>query len=89
MLRSIFMTSFFGMLRCLISTFDHRYHLSFSDIRFNSASQVFTIRIKASKTDPFRLGATIRLGRSSCTDICPVATLSRYIDIHRSVTTDP
>ena len=47
------MTAFFGMLRCSeytclsISTFDHRHHLSFADIYFDSVSQNCALQLSA------------------------------------------
>ena len=39
-----------------------------------------TVRIKESKTDPFRLGHTIAIGASH-TEVCPVQALHDYISL--------
>ena len=39
-----------------------------------------SLRIKASKTDPFRAGVTLHLGRT-VRDLCPVAALFSYIEV--------
>jgi len=58
-------TAFFGLLRvseftCDGNKFDTALHLSSEDITFNSDHTIMYIKIKASKTDPFRSGCTIR-----------------------------
>ena len=40
--------------------------------------QYITVRIKASKTDPFRKGTTVYLGITG-TDLCPVAAILDYM----------
>jgi hypothetical protein len=49
-------------------------HLSAGDVRVDSRStpQYLEVHIKASKTDPFRRGAMIYLGRTAG-PLCPVA----------------
>ena len=39
-----------------------------------------SLRIKASKMDPFRAGVTLHLGRTD-RDLCPVAALLSYIEV--------
>ena len=57
------------------------YHLdvrvSISDVMFDHASSpsAILITIKASKTDPFRKGITLALGRTYC-PLCPVAAMA-------------
>jgi hypothetical protein len=48
------------------STFDARAHLSVDDVQIDKHvnPKVIFLRIKCSKTDPFRQGHTIRLGVS-------------------------
>ena len=63
---------FFGFLRSGEATvptqalYDAVVHLSISDVPLNSQSFPSTVmvHIKASKTDPFRLGVTVYLGRT-------------------------
>ena len=77
---------FFRFLRAgevvvpLASNYDPTVHLSHEDVRAeNTASpQYLEIRIKASKTDPFRKGVSIYVGRGSC-DLCPVAAVLNYM----------
>ena len=76
-------TCFFGFLRSREATvpsrsaYDPAIHLSVSDITVDSHSTPTSIalRIKCSKTGPFRTGITIYLGRTD-SDICPVAACS-------------
>ena len=62
----------------------HRYlavsHLSFSEITVIShdKTSVITLKIKASKTDPFTQGVTIYLGATGM-KLCPVKSLLAYI----------
>ena len=62
------------------SNYDPAVHLSHGDVRAeNTASpRYLEIRIKASKTDPFRKGVSIYVGRGSC-DLCPVAAVLNYM----------
>ena len=87
MLRSASALAFFGLLRCSEYTsprrnsFDADSTLLVQDISFNAAFNIMYVRIKASKTDPFRVGCTIPVaavpGR-----ICPVALLREYLHQH-------
>ena len=60
--------------------FDPGQHLTFADIsvddQFNP--RTVSIRIKQSKTDSFRQGVTIYLGRTESA-LCPVAALLAYL----------
>ena len=79
---------FFGFLRSGELTapekeeFDANQHLCFKDVAVDNPSnpRVVSVRIKQSKTDPFRLGVTIFLGRTD-TPICPVAALLSYLAV--------
>ena len=55
-------------------------HLNLSDIALDHKSHPSLVRvtIKKSKTDPFRKGVNIFVGRTG-TDICPVAALLDYL----------
>ena len=80
---------FFGFLRSGELTapetddFDPGQHLTFADIavddQFNP--RTVSIRIIQSKTDPFRQGVTIYLGRTESA-LCPVAALLAYLALH-------
>ena len=77
---------FFGFLRAGEMTapdngpFDESVQLGFNDISVDNAeSPSFVgVMIKQSKTDPFRRGVKIFLGRTR-TDLCPVAAILGYL----------
>ena len=77
---------FFGFLRCgeivvpSDSTFNGTSHLAAGDVRVDNTSnpQYVQVNIKASKTDPFRQGVFVYLGRTKV-DACPVAAVLAYI----------
>ena len=60
--------------------YDKSVHLSFDDIAIDETSSpsFVRVRIKQSKTDPFRRGVNLFLGRTH-TDLCPVAALLSYL----------
>ena len=60
--------------------YDPGAHLSFCDIAVDdpSSPSFLRVRIKQSKTDPFRKGVDLFLGRTG-SDICPVAALLGYL----------
>ena len=80
--------AFFGFLRCSEFTvpqqgsYDKTVHLSTSDVAVDCRSSPTTIRvhIKQSKTDPFRQGVHIYLGKTD-QNICPVAAIVPYLTI--------
>ena len=77
---------FFGFLRSGEITvpadagFDDGAHLTFNDISvdYTENPQVIRVRIKASKTDPFRVGTDIFMGRTD-NDLCPVAAVLAFM----------
>ena len=79
-------TAFFSFLRIGEITcsglFNSSTHLSRSDVSFhdktNDHEAFLNLRIKASKTDPFRSSTTITIGSTSGI-ICPVRALKRYL----------
>ena len=81
-------TAFFGFMRAGELTvptsqpFDASNHLSVADVSANHPSclLVIHIKIKASKTDPFRRGVTVVLGASGKV-LCPVKVLVEYLKI--------
>ena len=88
--------AFFGFLRLGELTcntkFNKDIHLTQDSISFpprfgTQGPQFMTIHIKASKTDPFRLGHTITVGATNST-VCPVGALAKYMSI-RPPTTGP
>ena len=84
MLLSAVLLAFFGMLRVSEYTsptyrsFDEDTHLSVADVFINWQRRIALIRIKKSKTDPFRQGVTIRIGVLDH-HLCPVHALVRYL----------
>ena len=62
------------------SSFDPNVHLTAGDMSVDSHSSpsYLAVRIKASKTDPFRQGVTMYLGRTNYC-ICPVAAVLSYL----------
>ena len=83
-------TAFFGFLRCSEFTvpsqndYDPDSHLSLSDVSVDSRMEPSMIRIyiKQSKTDPFRQGVHLCLGRTG-NAICPVTSLLSYLIIRK------
>ena len=77
---------FFGFLRAgeltvpSGSEYDPGVHLNVGDLTLDNATQPSLVRvnIKQSKTDPFRKGVYLYLGRTG-TDLCPVAALLDFL----------
>ena len=78
--------AFFGFLRIgeMVvpnnSAYNPSVHLSLSDIAVDNPERpaVLRLTIKQSKTDPFRKGVDLFLGKTD-TDICPVRALLNYM----------
>ena len=60
--------------------YDEGAHLSFKDVSVDSldSTQVLQVRVKASKTDPFRIEVDVYVGRTNCS-LCPVAAVLSYM----------
>ena len=79
-------TCFFGFLRSGEITvpsageYDPGAHLSYGDVTLDSRESptMAQVNIKASKTDPFRKGVSIYIGRTN-NGLCPVAALASDI----------
>ena len=77
---------FFGFLRSgemtvpADSSYDPAAHLSFADVAVDNLAnpEVIRVFIKQSKTDPFRKGIHLFMGRTR-SDICPVKALLNYL----------
>ncbi len=88
MLWAAICTCFFGFMRSgemtvpSESAFDPSTHLCFGDVSVDdiAAPGIVKLRLKASKTDPFRKGVEIVLGRTH-TALCPVTALLSYLAI--------
>ncbi len=82
---------FFGFLRSGeitipdASSYDPSAHLNYSDIAVDNplAPSIIQIRLKASKTDPFRQGVHIHIGKTS-NQLCPVSAVLNYLTIRGS-----
>ena len=83
---NLFLFCFFGFLRLGEVTvpreegFDAAVHLAWEDVRVESYSntRLVTVRIKASKTDPYRQGVMVYMGRAG-EELCPVAVVLGYM----------
>ena len=81
-------TAFFGFLRCSEFTvpketdYDPNVHLSYADVAVDCKSnpRMIQIHIKQSKTDPFRKGVKLSLGRTDCV-VCPVSAILAYLAV--------
>lgn len=77
--------AFFGFLRIgeltCISTFDPKLHLMNRDITFmpRNSPQYMLVRLKVSKTDPFRQVQTIVIGKTN-SPLCPVSAIVAYLN---------
>ena len=82
---------FFGFLRVgeMVTLDDGSYdpaaHLGFGDVAVDNPRQPSLVRvsIKQSKTDPFRKGVDLFLGRTGG-NLCPVAALLSFMTVRRS-----
>lgn len=81
MLRCAFLTAFFGFLRCGEFTCrikdDHLNCLLIDDIAFHSVLFQFVLKLRTSKTDPFRAGADIIINENDT--FGPVRTMNNYL----------
>ena len=90
MLFSALTMAFFGLLRVSeytcpsTTTFDPTRNLLLNDVRIDFRIRIAHVAIKVSKTDPFRVGAVIRLGYTG-TSVCPVSALVAYLSVRPSV----
>ena len=88
MIWAAYCTAFFGFLRVSKFTvpppykYDPDVHLSLSDVTLDNTHSLEVVRlhIKPSKTDPFRKGTYIHLGRTY-QSACPVQALLLYLAI--------
>ena len=80
--------TFFGFLRAgeamapSIQSYNPNCHLSIADLSadHNSNPSLIHVRIKVLKTDPFRRGTTVVLGKTG-KDLCPVSALVDFLHI--------
>ena len=82
MLEAAFTVAFFGFLRCgeftCKSVFDPDTNLTMEDVQIDETSSNIKLRLKSSKTDPFRRGVVVNLFRTGHT-ICPVTAVHNYL----------
>ena len=77
--------AFFGFLRIgeltCNSTFDPKHHLMKSDITLmtRSSPRYILVRLKVSKTDPFRQGQTLVIGTTNL-PLCPISAVVAYLN---------
>ena len=77
--------AFFGFLRIGELTCDSHFHperhLTFSDLVFmpKSSPKYMLVRLKVSKTDPFRKGQTIVIGKAN-SHLCPLSAMLAYLE---------
>ena len=78
--------TFFGFLRCSEFTtpgqqeYDPQVHLQYEDVAVDRRNnpRMLTVQIKQSKTDPFRQGVTLWLGKTDCA-VWPVTGILPYL----------
>ena len=83
--------AFFGFLRCSEFTtpgreeYDPQVHLQYEDIAVDCRNnpRMLMVRIKQSKTDPFRQGVILWLGKTDCA-VCPITGILPYLAIRGS-----
>ena len=83
--------TFFGFLRVgemtvpSLDAYDPSVHLSLGDVALDSrtAPTIVWLTIKQSKTDPFRKGAKLCLGRTESA-VCPIKALLSYLAIWKT-----
>ncbi len=65
-----------------LGQYDPDCHLSVGDVTLDNlaAPEVVCVTVKASKTDPFRKGVLVHLGRTD-NDLCPVGAVSAYLAV--------
>ena len=70
-----------GELTCDFD-FNSECHLTFSDFVFmpKSSPKYILVRLKVSKTDPFRKGQTIVIGRTK-SNLCPISAMVAYLRV--------
>ena len=77
--------AFFGFLRIgeltCDSHFNPKRHLTISDLVFmpKSSPKYMLVQLKVSKTDPFRKGQTIVIGRAN-SNLCPISAMVTYLE---------
>ena len=87
---------FFGFLRSgeitipAVHAFDPSYHLTLGDISVDSRKcpSIVVVRLKGSKTDPFRQGVSVTVGRTGDM-LCPVEAMLSFLSSRGGDVTNP
>ena len=63
-----------------VHAFDSSFHLTVSDVAVDSRQNpsLMIVRLKQSKTDPFRQGVDLHLGRTGSA-LCPITAMLAYL----------
>ena len=83
LLKAVFVTSFFGFLRCAEITisqseFDPSKHICLDDVTF------YETHVRYLKTDPYQKGIAILSFKSeNNTDLCPYRALTQYLGLQK------
>ena len=89
LVRSVVTLAFFGLLRvseiCPPSAgkFSKERHLTVADVVVDLPSRYVAVTLKESKSDPFRVGVTVRVG-SLNHRLCPVRAMASYLLVRGS-----
>lgn len=83
---------FYGFLRSgeitipSANAYDPTVHLNFTDLSFDAPvnPSIIRVNLKASKTDPFRVGVQIYIGKTTG-PLCPIAAMLAYLAVRGSV----
>ena len=96
LLRAAFSLAFTAFLRSGELTYEAKdmrnpdfpsWHITRASIQFDPEGRFMLLLLPGSKTDPFRLGVTITIGRSRLDPLCVVQLISIYL--RNSPATDP
>ena len=88
MLWSASLLCFFGFLRSgeitipTLTSYDPTVHLNYDDISVDNPTNpsIVKVRLKCSKTDPFRHGVEVHVGKTGQV-LCPVSALLNYLAV--------
>lgn len=85
MLKAAFSLAFFAFLRCgefTVKNFKQNNILNMEDVIKDSDDKGFTLKLKSSKTDPFRKGIQIRVFKSGQA-VCPFTCMNKYLEMRK------
>ena len=92
-LETAFCLAFFGFLRCgeftsRSNTFDPLIDLRMCDIEMHANDRLFTLKLKSSKTDPFRRGVSLKYFETGQT-LCPFQCMSALLQTRGEMAAQP